>query len=335
MFDSVSLSAAMSSFLTSERRQLLRVLLVIYGVIGFSSLFTLIHPRLRRPEARRIRLAVTSWWYPALFGGVMVLCGGIGGVLCNAIISLGALREFQRLLPEADRHPLLDTLALLAVPLYYGALLIVGPAAASSTLLFFGAAALPALRIELRGHDGFLAASGRLLLGLLLCVFSLGFLSRILLLRGTGAPAGAEGLVALLCIGVMVSDAFQYLSGKLFGRRALAPRLSPKKTWEGFAGGILSAALSGALLGWIWTIAATPGSPIGFVAGLALGAIAGVAGPAGDLGISMLKRQTGLKDAGDFLAGHGGVLDRIDSWLIAVPVCFYGVVLIEWLTRLH
>lgn len=134
---------------------------------------------------------------------------------------------------------------------------------------------------------------------------------------------------------VWLADTGAYFTGRAFGRHPMAPRLSPKKTWEGFAGGVLSAALSGALLGWIWTIAATPGSPMGFVAGLTLGAIAGVAGPAGDLGISMLKRQTGLKDAGHFLAGHGGVLDRIDSWLIAVPVCFYGVVLIEWLARMH
>lgn len=321
MFDSVSLSAAMSSFLTSERRQLLRVLLVIYGVIGFSSLFTLIHPRLRRPEARRIRLAVTSWWYPALFGGVMVLCGGIGGVLCNAIISLGALREFQRLLPEADRHPLLDTLALLAVPLYYGALLIVGPAAASSTLLFFGAAALPALRIELRGHDGFLAASGRLLLGLLLCVFSLGFLSRILLLRGTGAPAGAEGLVALLCIGVMVSDAFQYLSGKLFGRRALAPRLSPNKTREGFMGGAVITAAALALAG--PALARIP-ALAGAVLGLCLCAL----GLCGDLLVSAIKRDAGVKDSGSLLPGQGGLLDRCDSLVLTAPV-FYAV--LPWL----
>ncbi|MBL8096305.1 MAG: phosphatidate cytidylyltransferase [Anaerolineales bacterium] len=130
-----------------------------------------------------------------------------------------------------------------------------------------------------------------------------------------------------------LADTGAYFSGRAFGRTPMAPRLSPKKTWEGFIGGVLWASISGGLLGGLWTLAAAPGSQIGIVTGLGLGALAGLAGPTGDLGISMLKRQTGLKDAGDLLAGHGGVLDRIDSWLVAVPVCFYAIILIEWFAR--
>lgn len=146
---------------------------------------------------------------------------------------------------------------------------------------------------------------------------------------------GVDGLwwSAVVFGAIWLADTGAYFAGRSLGRTKMAPRLSPKKTWEGFIGGALSAALTGGLLGGLLTIAVAPGSLMGIGAGLALGALAGLAGPAGDLGISMLKRQTGLKDAGDFLAGHGGVLDRIDSWLIAVPVCFYMIMLLQWLAR--
>ncbi len=144
---------------------------------------------------------------------------------------------------------------------------------------------------------------------------------------------GADGLwwSALVFGAVWLADTGAYFAGRSLGRTKMAPRLSPKKTWEGFAGGVISAALTGGLLGGLWSIAAAPNSLVGVGAGLALGALAGIAGPTGDLGISMLKRQTGLKDAGDFLAGHGGVLDRIDSWIVAVPICFYAIVWLQWL----
>ena len=129
------------------------------------------------------------------------------------------------------------------------------------------------------------------------------------------------------------SDTGAYAVGRALGRRKLSPRLSPKKTWEGFAGGIVVGALCSALLAPFWQIGAGPNSLVSWQTGLLIGAIVGLVGPLGDLGISMLKRQTGVKDAGDLIAGHGGVLDRIDSWLVAIPVCFYTIRLMQLLTR--
>ncbi|HRE26351.1 MAG TPA: phosphatidate cytidylyltransferase [Anaerolineales bacterium] len=144
---------------------------------------------------------------------------------------------------------------------------------------------------------------------------------------------GPDGLwwAAVVFGAVWLADTGAYFAGRAFGRHALAPRLSPKKTWEGLAGGVLLAALAGGAMGALWAMAATPGSLMGWGTGLFLGALGGIAGPAGDLGISMLKRQTGLKDAGHLLAGHGGVLDRIDSWLIGVPIGYFAIVLLEHL----
>ena len=131
---------------------------------------------------------------------------------------------------------------------------------------------------------------------------------------------------------IWLADSAAYVAGRRFGRRFLAPRLSPKKTWEGYVGGAVGGALGASLLAALWGLGAGPGSLVGWPAGLGLGALAALTGPIGDLGISMLKRQTGVKDAGHVMAGHGGVLDRIDSWLIAIPLSYYGVLLLQtWL----
>jgi len=110
-------------------------------------------------------------------------------------------------------------------------------------------------------------------------------------------------------------DTGAYLAGITMGRHLLWPSVSPKKTWEGIVGGLLLATLAAVLIGqyflpsavWIWLISAT---------------ITGVAGTFGDLTESTLKRSLGLKDSGTILPGHGGLLDRFDSTLMAFPVYF-------------
>ena len=125
-----------------------------------------------------------------------------------------------------------------------------------------------------------------------------------------------QGLAALLSMIVVVktSDIGQYVAGRMFGRRKLAPRLSPGKTREGLAGGIVAAVIAmGAMTHWI--------GPIDFArAGCAIAmALAGVSG---DLAESMFKRDAGVKDSSTWLPGFGGVLDLLDSILFAAPVAY-------------
>ncbi|SHJ35463.1 phosphatidate cytidylyltransferase [Tessaracoccus bendigoensis DSM 12906] len=127
--------------------------------------------------------------------------------------------------------------------------------------------------------------------------------------------AADDGTLRILTIiaCVVASDTGAFAVGVLLGRHKMAPTISPNKTWEGFAGGIAFAALVGVL-------AAVYLLQIHWVIGLVLGVLLSLAGTTGDLVESLIKRDVGLKDMSNFLPGHGGVMDRLDSILIAVPV---------------
>jgi phosphatidate cytidylyltransferase len=143
-----------------------------------------------------------------------------------------------------------------------------------------------------------------------------------------GLPVGAvialretEGREALLLLilTVAASDTAQYYSGRLFGRRLLAPAISPKKTVEGAVGGLVFGGLALLLVGRWWL----PAMPVAARAVIGVGVVA--VGIVGDLFESMLKRSAGLKDSSSLIPGHGGVLDRLDALFFAAP--FYYVML--------
>lgn len=144
-----------------------------------------------------------------------------------------------------------------------------------------------------------------------LLALPLGWLLLVTILNGWG-PQWVLYLFAL----VAAADVGAFFTGRAFGRRKLAPKVSPGKTWEGVAGGLCLAALVG-LGGALWFDLPAP---------LAMATGAGIAAFSilGDLTVSMLKRHVGIKDTGAIFPGHGGVLDRIDSVLAALPVFHLG-----------
>ena len=124
---------------------------------------------------------------------------------------------------------------------------------------------------------------------------------------------------------IWLADSLAFSIGRRYGRHPMTPRLSPRKTWEGYLGSVLGGALGGGGLALLWQMAARPGSGVGPLAGLLIGGLVGVLAPLGDLAISMIKREVGVKDSGNLLPGHGGALDRIDSWIVAAAVGYYLV----------
>ena len=136
-------------------------------------------------------------------------------------------------------------------------------------------------------------------------------------IRADWSGGSREALLLLLAV-IVVSDSAQYYTGRAFGRRPLSPQISPKKTVEGAIGGVVFGTLAMAAGGSF--VFATP---IWLLA--ILGAAISLLGIVGDLFESLLKRSAGVKDSSNLIPGHGGVLDRIDSWLFAAPVYYLFV----------
>ncbi|HME12384.1 MAG TPA: phosphatidate cytidylyltransferase [Candidatus Acidoferrum sp.] len=155
-----------------------------------------------------------------------------------------------------------------------------------------------------------LPAAGISASGLLLVAFPLTYAVRL-----HGWSVYGPWLLMFALVITWAGDSGAYFAGRAFGRHALAPHLSPKKTWEGSLAGLAASIVVGVLFRrWLH-------APVGFLVGMAV--VGNVAGQVGDLLESAYKRSAGVKDSGAMLPGHGGMLDRIDALILAIPVVWY------------
>jgi len=165
--------------------------------------------------------------------------------------------------------------------------------------------------------SNFLARTAKIQWGLMVAVYCISHAPALLMLQIPGYAGENTKLLLCLLVVVQLSDVLQYTFGKTLGRRRIAPQVSPNKTWEGTIGCIAAATLVGVLLWWV-----TPFGPLS-AAGIAL--LINLAGFAGGLCMSAIKRDRGVKDFGTLIEGHGGIMDRIDSLCFAAPVFFHLV----------
>ena len=245
-----------------------------------------------------------TWLVVAPVYSLVVLGGPLPVALFAAALATQGAREYARLADLAGVDRLMLVAAAVLVPL--ACLLVPSHLLVLGGVLLPLAASLPALLVGdvQRG----LTRLSRLVFGVWYLPFLLGLLP--LLDRD---PRGGPGLLLAVGLAVALSDVGAFTFGRLFGRRTLAPRLSPSKTWAGLLGNVLGAALGIALLA-----QHVPGSvPLPGLVGLtAVGAIWG------DLLESLLKRAAAVKDSGAWLPGFGGLLDRLDSLLIVLPLVY-------------
>ncbi len=138
-------------------------------------------------------------------------------------------------------------------------------------------------------------------------------------------PQGGWWFV-LVMFCVWLSDSGAYSIGRAYGKHKMAPRLSPKKSWEGYAASVFTGLVTGGFYVYVFTTFGNLKSDITIWQGAILGLLLGALPTLGDLGESMIKRQSGLKDSSDVIPGHGGFFDRIDSWLWGAVIGYYFLI---------
>ena len=297
---------------------------LVSGLAGVLTAATVVGHTLRvraTTDARTIAVAnvnarIVAWW--VMCGVVLgsVFLGTVPTVVLFGLLSFLALGEFITLTPSrrADHHALLMAFYV-AVPLqysliatgWYGMFVILIPV--------YGVLCISAMAAIAGDTAGFMERMAKIHWGLLVCVYGLSHAPALLMLDIPGYAGQNVKLLLFLILIVESSDVLQFIWGKLCGRRPIAPTVSPSKTVEGFLGGIATATLLGGVL---WPL--TPFSPLQCAA---MSCVATSVGFAGGLVMSAIKRDRGIKDFGVTIAGHGGILDRVDSLCFAAPVFFH------------
>jgi phosphatidate cytidylyltransferase len=270
------------------------------------------------PVIDNLNARIDAWWVMVLVIGCAFLFGNIGVILLFYCVSFYALREFMTLTPtRRSDYPALVAAFYFALPMqyllialnWYGLFAIFIP-----VYLFL---LLPILASLGGDTTRFLERASKVQWGLMIAVYCISSVPALLTLEIPGYEGRNLLLIAWLILVVQISDVLQYICGKLFGKRKIAPRLSPSKTLEGFLGGVALASLIGALLCWI--------TPFAFWQAALFALLVNLLGFAGGLVMSAIKRDRGVKDWGHMIEGHGGMLDRLDSVCFAAPVFFHFV----------
>ncbi|MBA2320334.1 MAG: phosphatidate cytidylyltransferase [Deltaproteobacteria bacterium] len=271
-----------------------------------------------RITVANLRSRVNAWWgMVAVMVGALAL--GRGALVCLfGLLSFLALRELITLVPSrrADHRGLIAAF-FLAIPVQYALLWCGWYGLFAIFLPVYGFFAL-SVRVALSGDtERFLHRVAAIQYAVMIGVYCLSHAPALLMLRIPGYE-GQEWKLLLFLVGVVqISDVLQYVWGKTLGRHKIVPLLSPSKTVEGFVGGVLSASAMGAALWWL-----TPFTPL---VAFALALEITLAGFCGGLVMSAIKRDAGVKDYGNLLPGHGGILDRVDSLAFASPLMFHTV----------
>lgn len=277
---------------------------------------------------RRKRFAsLRTWWILAIVWGGCLLLGHLGICLLLTVVSIVAFYEYAGLLGirESER-PAVFTAYAMAVINYF--LILFNQAAAFVIFVPLGALATISLVQILQGQSkDYIRTTGAIFWGMMTLFYGIGHAAYLFIHPAfAGGPAGPAGWFLYLMILTESNDIFQALAGRSIDadqRHLITPTLSPNKTWEGFLGGLLASLALGILLApWLTNLNHIK-EP------LLVGLVVAIAGFLGDINMSGIKRDSGVKDGSQLLPGMGGLVDRIDSLTFTAPAFVY--LLVAWL----
>lgn len=307
-----------------DNNDILTVVALIFGVLTFATvLFYVIGVLKPNANLTELKSRTKSWWVIAtVFISATIVNTNIAYIAIG-FLSFVAFRELYSLLDfrQGDRRAIFW--AFIAIPIqyylayieWYGAFIIFIP-----VVMFL---ILP-LRLVLKGNtEGIIKSMSLLQWTLMLTVFGISHMAYLLSLpKIDGFLSGGRGLLLFLVFLTEINDVMQFTWGKLLGKHKIIPKVSPNKTWEGFIGGIISTTVIGYFLGFL--------TPLSTEHVLLVSFSIAISGFVGDIVVSSIKRDIGVKDMGTSIPGHGGVLDRIDSLAYSAPVFFHIVYYIAY-----
>lgn len=269
-------------------------------------------------------LRVKTWWILVGIFSVAMMAPTHYSVGFFAFVSFLGLKEYFSMIPtrRADRRVIFWAYVSIVLQYYwvatawYGMFIIFIPV---YMFLF-----IP-MRVILIGETkGYLQAIGTIHWGLMTTVFCVSHLAYLLVLPAeNNANGGGVALVLYVTFLSQFNDVAQYFWGKLFGKHKVVPTVSPNKTYQGLIGGIITTVILAYFLGPYLT-------PLDHFYSAIAGFIISLFGFIGDVTISALKRDVGIKDSGQLLPGHGGILDRIDSLYFTVPLFFHYIYYLKY-----
>lgn len=299
------------------------IVLVLGGIVVLLAVSSLITWFLKRRAGDNVNATVANldarvkaWWAMCAVFAAAIAVGRIGSVVFFGLVSFLALREFVSLAPtRRGDHRALFWSFFVILPVQFWLVARDWYGLFSVFIPVYAFAFIP-VRCALAGEvEHFLERTAEIQWGLMLCVYCLSHVPALLMLDIPGYHDEGAKLLMFMVVVAQMSDVLQYVCGKLFGRRKVAPKVSPNKTVEGLVGGVALATGIGTGLWWI-----TPFAP--WQAAL-FALLICVLGFSGGLVMSAIKRDRGVKDYGTALAGHGGIMDRIDSLCLTAPVFFH------------
>lgn len=294
-------------------------ILIIIGVLIFSQIFALILSQIKRDkDFSNLRIRLKSWWMIILFILFILAFKKPINFIFVGIMCFLAMKEFFSFIEIKDCDKPLIKYAYWSIPvemylLYVNWIIMFYLFVPLYMFLF-----IPIRRIFSGHTDDFIKATGTIQWGMALTLYSLGYVGAFLLLPFQGTAINGAELLLFLLILNSLNDGFQYIWGKLFGKTKIVPSISPNKTWEGFIGGMITTVGLSIMMAPFLT-------PFNLKTAIAAGFIISIFGFLGDVVMSAVKRDAGVKDSSNLIPGHGGILDRVDSLIFTAPLFFHFV----------
>ena len=292
-------------------------LLLVASGIGAALKFRLA-PGNASTTTDNLNARIKAWWAMIGLLALAFWIGPLGIILLFAFISFQCLREFISLThTRRGDHQALVWCFFFFLPFQYILIAIDWYGLFSILIPVYAFLLLPIAASFGSDTTRFLERAAKMQWGLMIGVYCLSYVPALMTLEIPLYAGRNASLIAFLVLTVQSSDVFQYVWGKLLGKRKILPEISPSKTLEGLLGGILTSTAVGASLWWI-----TPFNP--WQAALVALTI-NIMGFFGGLVLSAIKRDRGVKDWGSMIEGHGGMLDRVDSISFSAPIFFHIV----------